>query len=580
MALGIKAGRLPLFLCGQIMINFISRIKWILSEFYYHKNNYLIFVLGLSVSHVLAIIPPIISMNIIDKVIVSASISSLKVVVVVLFVINLSSGVLSALNKSLYGRTGLTVTSQISEIINNHLFHLPFLYFQSSAVGDNIAKMNEVDKLKGFVDSWVLTRSVELIFSMFYMAFMFWLSPGMTIISIIIIPINAIIYAIANKPARVVVQKQYEASKNYQASLIDSLDAIETIKSYKIERFIVSRLKNKFDTYISEVDKLNHIDIKLSLATSIAATLIECLSIFYGTSLVISGELTLGTLFAFQLIVGRAIQPLQASTSMIHEFNEAKNALDRISDIKESPMEENNDSQGDIDQSRIHAVHLSEIVQENENKSKTLIKVDSLMIEQGEKIFISGPSGAGKSTLGKIISGLIIPTSGNVIINIGDKFEMMSRSYRPSILYIPQSASIFRGTVRQNVSLFNDSVNDSQLAASILKVGLCSTIDEATEYLEHIIDEGGANISGGQKQRISLARIFLINSGLIILDESTSSLDFNAEMQIIDALLTEKANITIIMISHRASLAALFERLVVIDGGVIQYDGDYSAELV
>lgn len=544
----------------------IKKISWILEAFQRQKQNITIFLLGSAALHILGLALPLISMAIIDKAIISGSQSSLIVLVMLMFVVGMASNVFGNLNQNLFRITGLEITKDLAMHVNRQLLTLPLNHFARGGIGDNLARINEIDKIKNFIDNWVLQRGVELLFACFYIAFMLYLSPNLTLLAMAIIPLHGIIYWSFGKKTRNGIQQQFESGKKYQSTLIESLSAIETIKSHRAENRIISRLKALFFGYISTIHNLNSLNQWTGFLIGTASLLVEAGTWYIGATLVIEAKLTLGMLFAFQMLAGRAIAPLQSSTGIFQEVQEIRNSIVRLGEIMEKDNEGSPSNIGQEEDSHdyrcLESISIENVSVSLGDEGKPIFNGISMTLKKGVWYSIIGPSGAGKSTFAKLLCGMIQPSQGEVSHKTSNNHVVSDlRSIRKDVLYIPQDCALFSGTLYENITMFGNDLPEGVFAAAS-GAQLLELVEDPATLLTLKIEEGGANLSGGQRQRVALARALLYKPAFLILDEATSALDSETERNILRALKERHSDIAVLLITHKLNVAMQMDYVI------------------
>jgi ATP-binding cassette subfamily C protein LapB len=291
------------------------------------------------------------------------------------------------------------------------------------------------------------------------------------------------------------------------------------------------------------------------------------------------GNLTQGGLIALVMISRQTIAPMSQVANLATRYHRARAALHSLNEIMKLPVERpegktflhRTQIRGDIETKNLDFAYPNQTV-------KTLNNI-SLKVRAGEKVGIIGPIGSGKTTFGKLLLGLFEPLGGMVSMDDTDIRQIDPADLRHCIGYVSQDILLFRGTVRDNITLGAHDVDDS----TILRIAELSGVNEFIKKhalgFDMEVGEMGRGLSGGQRQCVAIARALLYDPPVLVLDEPTSNMDNRSEILLRDNLAKVIGNKTVVLITHRASLLAMVDRLIVIDNGTIVADGPKASVL-
>lgn len=557
------------------------KLSWFVEYFLRYRKPLLHFLTASIFIHVLSIVFPLAAMVVVDRVVTSGTVETLYIITSGLIGCVFFQVGLGWASNRLFNVTSLRIASEYAGTINRHLLRLPISFFNATTAGETITRINEIDKIKGLVEAWALGRVVELSFAALFFAVMFALSPVMAFLIAATIPLLALSYAIFGPASRAAVQENFVASANYQSLLIESLSNIETIKSFNAESRIVARLDGAFGSYAETVDRINVISAKAGTYNGVLNGLSESVVLFLGAYLVIHGELTLGKLFAFNLISGRVVSPLLGATSLWQNYLELQNSIRRLSEIlaarAESIMIESEPGLP----AKQQGGHVVEYRQATFcfRPDQPVIRDIDLCIPKNGFVALIGPSGAGKSTLTKLLPRIYELDHGEILIDGKPIQSYPLEQLRQMVTYIPQDSRIFRGTVRENIVMFSDCYSHTEVLHAAHTAALDDFVSKLPQMYDTPLEEFGANLSGGQRQRIGIARGVLRRSPVLILDEATSALDPETEGRMFHELRKACADRTVIVITHRMSVTSFADRVVLLDDGCVAADGEHTGLL-
>ncbi|WP_454853047.1 type I secretion system permease/ATPase [Rhizobium binxianense] len=292
----------------------------------------------------------------------------------------------------------------------------------------------------------------------------------------------------------------------------------------------------------------------------------------WGAHLSIAGELTGGMVIAASIISGRALAPIEGAIEGWHQFNKSAAAYGRIKNLLlTSPLNFARlhlpNPEGRLDVERILFVPPPQ--------KKVILNGISFSLKKGESLAIIGNSGSGKTTLGKMLVGSILPTSGNVRLDLMDLRNWDQRQFGESIGYLPQDVQLFPGTIKANICRMRDDVEDRQIYEAAVLADVHELIASFPQGYETVVAADGAPLSGGQKQRIALARAFFGDPKFVVLDEPNSNLDTHGEAALARALLhAKKQGITTVTITQRPALLQCVDKILVLKEGSVAMFGE------
>jgi ATP-binding cassette subfamily C protein LapB len=295
--------------------------------------------------------------------------------------------------------------------------------------------------------------------------------------------------------------------------------------------------------------------------------------IVYGVFLIAEGSLTMGSLIACVILSGRTLAPLGQVSNLLGRFNQAMTAYVNFGQLMQQPVREiNRSSQVRVDKIEGQITITNVSLTYPEQKEAVINKVN-LKVAAGEKIAIVGKIASGKTSLLRLITGLYDPSEGSVKIDKSDITHMHPDDIRNHIGVVMQIPILFSGTLKENLLMGNPNATDKEMVAAAKIANVDAIASSLPDGYESLIAEGGKQLSGGQRQAICIARAFVGDPKIIIMDEPSSAMDSGSEQQLLEILKDKLVNKTLILITHRGTLLSLVSRVVVIDNGRILADG-------
>jgi len=357
------------------------------------------------------------------------------------------------------------------------------------------------------------------------------------------------------------------------ATLIESLVAMETVKSLGAEGHIQSRWEKT-------VAFLENTNIKLRLLSSSVVNSVQWIqttasiaTMVVGVYLIINNKISMGSLIATYMLSSRAIAPIGRVAALLMQYHSASRSLFALNDIMAKETERPQDavfiSAPDI-KGAIQFNNVSFTYPGQENPALTEV---SFKINEGEKVALLGPIGSGKSTINKLVLGLFKPQQGSIFVDGKDIRQFDPSELRRNIGVVPQDVMLFYGNLKDNLIFGNPSVTDRDILIASKISGVDLFVSSHPKGFDMPIGERGSFLSSGQRQAVAIARAIIKNPPILILDEPTASMDNAIEEHIKNNLMSLTRNKTIILTTHRSPLLSLVDRILVLDKGRILADG-------
>ncbi|MBO2705798.1 peptide cleavage/export ABC transporter [Lactiplantibacillus plantarum] len=457
-----------------------------------------------------------------------------------------------------------------------HLYQLPVYAFNRWRTGELTSRFSDANNiiymLASTVISSVLNAGTVILTGIVLCA----MNVKMFLLACLAVPLYAILVVLFSPIYTRLNNNRMESGSQLTSYLIEDLKGMETIKSLHVE-------KNRYKLIDSQFVKLLKHNLRYENVTYIQESLkdvtnfvMSVVILYFGSILVVRGDISVGQLVAFNLLLGYFMKPLEDLINIQNNIQAARTAYMRLNQIFKSPIEVLEDKNGDTEafEKKKPIIELSNVAFEYKYDQQVLDDI-SMSIFSGSSVAIVGLSGSGKSSLAKILAGFYAPTNGEIKLH-GQNLTIASiKNLRNVVTYLPQSPYIFSGTVADNISLgARDEVSQERVEWAAKCAEIHTDILKFTDgYNTKLSSDGG--LSGGQRQRISIARALLSDSPVIIFDESTSNLDTMTERKILENILNI-AGKTMIFIAHRLNVAKKMENIFVVGNGRILEHGNHD----
>lgn len=526
--------------------------------------------------HVFTLASAKISEVVIDTVLVSRGLNSLEVLVIALLGLALFEPLLSCWRSIIYAHVASCVNSELSARLFRQLITLPLSYFRARQSGDLIARVRELDQIRNFLTGSALMMVLDLAFVGVFIAVMFGYAPRLAVIVLISMAVYFLIWLAIAPLLRARVEKQYEKHAANTAYLTETVTGMETVKALAVGERFTRNWERQLATYLRSSFATNMTSNWAGSAINIVQKCVSALLLWFGVSMVMRGELSVGALVAFNALASHTTIPILRLAQIWPEFQHTSVSLRRLGDILDQKGEtvigagrsSLKQIRGDIEFRKVTFRYTSDGVE-------ALRRLD-LKIRAGETLGITGLSGSGKSTITKLIQRLYVPQSGQVLVDGIDLGIADPATLRRQMGVVLQENFLFNGTIRENIALGNALAPQAQIEHAAALAGALDFIQSSPQGFETQVGERGALLSGGQRQRIALARALVANPSILIMDEATSALDYESEAAIVENLPEIVQGRTAIMIAHRLNGLRHCDRIIVLEHGEIIEEGTHE----
>ena len=536
------------------------------------KKIYFDVVIASFIINLFVLASPLFTMNVYDRVVPNNAVETLWVLalgVSVVYGIDLFLKFVRSYFLEIAGKKSDII---MSSILFERVMDMKFSN-KPKSVGSFASNLKEFDTVRNFFSSASLAAIVDLPFALIFLIVTYFIGSYLVLVPIVIM-IAILCYTFFIKdPLQNAIKSTFEASAMKNGILIESLSSLETIKTLGASGHVQWSWEEATGEIANRSIKSKIITTSITTVTSFLVQLNTIAIIVLGVYMIQDTHLTMGGLIAAVMLSSRAIAPMGQVASLAANFEQTKTAYQSLSKIMQMPVERpegkkfvrRNSFEGKIEFKNVSFTY--------PDTTKGSLDRINFVIQPGEKVGIIGRNGSGKTTLQKIILGLYAPTEGSVLIDGIDINQIDPADLRRNIGYVPQDVVLFKGTVRENIVQKAPYVDDMQ----IIKAAKVSGVDEYVNAhplgFDMPVFERGDGISGGQRQSIAVARAFLLDSPIILLDDPTNSLDNTVESKLKANLKVNTVNKTMILVTHRTSMLDLVDRLIVMDNGKILLDG-------
>ena len=526
------------------------KISWFLETLLKYKTLYLELVFLAFCMRLLGVIEPFLFQVIIDRILPFQRESSLIVVAVVFVATSIFQGAFSVVSAILGILTGNRVTKEFADRIYSHLFHLPFAYFRAWPVGETISRLSETDTIRAFIVGAAAGVLLDVVFTFLYLAILFSLSAQLTLILLVGLPLQALVYFGFGPFLRERLRDEFDTGAKMQTHVVESVSGAQTLKALAIEDRACEKISEALELNMASSVRVQMLRLVSDQILFVVERAVTIGIVIYGAGLVFSSNLSLGELIAFHLIASKVSAPLSNFATLWESWQNIRVSRQRLADIL-CVESERAAVLPDLAVSKIDTLVLSSVSFTYDGEADALFSNISLQAERGQVSLVVGPSGSGKSTLARIAAGLEKTDFGTVEVG-GHNIQLYNPdSVRRHICYVPQDPVLFSGSIRQNLQAVAPAFSSAEYYDALEMASMLGQVNSFALGIDQQVGERGLALSGGQRQRVALARSLLKRPKVLILDEPLSALDEHNRLVLAANLRELAKSIVLIIITHQ-----------------------------
>lgn len=556
----------------ESILNPKSASDWFKHVIAKRRNQIIDAVLATFFTNLLAIGIAMYTMQIYDRVIPSQSNSTLIVLTIGVLIAIALEVILKKLRARIMDSTFKDADLDLSKVFFSQALKIR-LDARPQNVGTFISELRSYDTIRAFLTSATIFVLADAPFAIFFMLILIFIGGFIGLIpllGLVALVFSGVFFA---RQIQAIGQNLVDENNRKNGYLIESMDGIESIKAASGEVQLTDR-------WAQICKSQNEKDLKIKDVQSLSSSITQAIQqisyisiVALGALLIHHGQLTMGGLIACTILSSRTLGPMLQMPMLLTQWSQLKHSLARLNQIMLMPIDENPTQIKISPKNLKNHLHLDRISFEYSQNLPSLM-INKLDFKAGEIHLIIGKVGSGKSTLLKVLSGLYKPSVGRVLIDNIDLGHLSPNLLRRKIGYLPQDVRLIKGSLKENLMLGTPYASDAELLKTAEKVGLDILIKRHPEGLNLPIAEGGVGLSGGQKQMVALARLFLTDPQILLLDEPTSSLDTNLEFKIMSVLknwMTEEK--LIIAVTHKGNFMKIANNITILENGRILESG-------
>ena len=541
---------------------------WFWSKVFEHRPLFWRIIIAACMVNLLSVASSIFIMVVYDRVIPNAAFSSLYALTIGMGLVIVFDFVLKNLRAWFIDYAGSNIDKTVGKDVYQNVMETQGIQ-QSASLGGLSSTIKDFDIVKDFFTSASISLVVDLPFILLFIFVIYLIAGPLAIIPLVMVPLIIGLGFLVQRPLNRISEYLSMNAKNKHSIVVESLSGLETIQALGSNKFFAKRYEDSIEdsAELSRKSKLYSQITSFAAGTAQQASLV--IIIFYGTFLIFEGVVSMGAMIAAVLLSSRALGPLAQIAGLFGRLHSAKAAYSKLDGLME--LCKSSTSQATTPLSSISKIEVTNLGFAYDDSRNCINKI-SFNINAGERIAFLGKNGSGKSTLLKLIGGILRPTSGNILFSGLPLNDIVQSSLHPKIGILLQDVHLFSGTVKENIILGREWLNEENLAMAIELSGMKVFLDALPGGLDCMLADRGISLSGGQRQSIALARALVNDPELLILDEPTSSMDLNSENEFTHNLSKLSKEKTVLIATHRLPIVNAVDRVIVIGNGDIQLD--------
>ena len=520
-----------------------------------------------------ALVTPLFTMIIIDKVFSASGLSTLHVLIIGLFAIAIFDLLLTACRKAVLGHMTNKIDVILQAKLFRHLTHLPLAYFGGKMTGDVVSRVKEMETVRNFVTGQGLTLIIDMPFSLVFLIVMWLFNPLLSLIVVFAVILLVVLYGLLGPAMKKHVQQKNNHQTDNQSFLVEMISSMETIKSAAIEKQVQRRWEDHVARHARSSSSVEAVSGYIGQASGFVSKGTVALTLWVGAIAVLDGTMTPGQLIAFNMLVGRVIAPVQRMTQLMQQYQQIKVALKRVAEIFSTSLEPAFKSRKSSMPAMSGAVRFENVSFRYGNDLPCVLEEVNFDIQPGEVVGIVGSSGSGKTSLLRLLLRLYIPEKGQVTVDGFDISQVDPVWLRSNIGVVQQDNVLLNLSVRDNIAIAAPGTPMQRVEAAAALAGADEFIRQLPDGYDTVVGERGFSLSTGQRQRVSIARALVTNPKILVLDEATSMLDYEAEMLLQQHMVNIVKGRTVFIVAHRLPSLRHASRIISIEGGRIQENG-------
>ena len=514
---------------------------------------------------------PLFTMNVYDRVVPNNAIETLWVFAIGVTIIYMIDAFAKFSRTFLLENAAKKSDIIMSSIIFEKVLALKMAHHPAS-VGSFSSNLKDFDNIRGFLTNATMAAIIDLPFTIIFLAVVYYIGGIIVLIPILtIILILSYAYFIKD-PLRRSIESTHEASAKKSSILIETLNNIETLKTLGALNQVQWKWEESTGEIAQKSLKSRLLSASIPTITQLLIQLNTVMLIIYGVYMIQDFNLSMGGLIAIVILTGRTLAPMAQVASLMSNYENTKTSYDTLNEIISQPSERPEGKKFVTRPNFSGHIEFVDVSFKYPESDMYALKNVSFVIEPGERVAIIGRIGSGKSTIQKLILGLYEPGEGQILIDGIDINQIDPADLRKNMSYVSQDVTLFRGTAKDNIIFRASHATDGAMIRAAVISGAADFIKKHPKGYEMPIGERGTGLSGGQRQSIGIARAFLLDTPIMLMDEPSNGIDQVSEEALLNNVEEALLNKTTIYVTQKMSLLRIVDRVIAMDNGKIIID--------
>ncbi|MCU6502119.1 peptidase domain-containing ABC transporter [Rugamonas sp. A1-17] len=550
-------------------------LRWFIPEILKQKSAFRDIFIAAIAMQLLALASPIFFQLVIDKVLTHQSVTTLQVLAVGIIAALVFDATFGFLRQTLTLAASNKIDMRLTRRVFSHLLSLPIDFFETTSAGVVTRHMQQLEKIRSFLTGRLFFTALDLIALLVFVPILFSYSFKLAMIVLLFAAMIAGVVMAMVPTFQRRLNALYSAEGQRQGMLVETIHGMRTVKALAIEPSQRRIWDQRSAEAITMHFRVGQISIAGNAVTDFLGKLLPVMLIVVGAADVFDSTLSVGALIAFQMLSGRVTQPLISIVGLVNEYQETALSVRMLGEVMNRAPEGRAGANG-LRPVLQGEIRFDDVTFRYPGAQALALDKARFTIEPGTVVGIVGRSGSGKTTLTKLIQGLYPVQEGIVRFDGIDAREIELSHLRRQIGVVLQENFLFRGTVRENLSVTKPDATFEELVEAAAAAGADEFIERLPMGYDTVLEENASNLSGGQKQRLSIARTLVAKPRILILDEAASALDPESEAIFINNLSRIAVGRTVVMISHRLSTLVNADKIMVMQQGRLMDAGRHE----
>ncbi|HIK05712.1 MAG TPA: NHLP family bacteriocin export ABC transporter peptidase/permease/ATPase subunit [Trichormus sp. M33_DOE_039] len=528
---------------------------------------------------------PVFNQIFVDNVLIENRTDWLRPLILGMVITVIIQGWLTLLQRQFLRKLNIKLSVEMSGQFIHHILRLPVGFYAQRFAGEISSRININTKVAEVLSGQLARTVIDSLMVVFYAIVMFAYDGVLTAIAICFVAINIITLQSVSQQRKDIYMRTIQDRGKVAGTEIAALQSMETLKASALESDFFSRWSGYYTKFINGQQELGITNQILGILPPFLTGLSSLLILVIGGLRVMDGHLSIGMLIAFQSLMTSFLTPVNSLVSFGSNLQELEGDLNRLDDVLRNPTDPELDSQNlhiSSTQPLQYAsacqlqgyVEFKNVTFGYSRTNHPLIEELSFQLKPGQRVALVGGSGSGKSTVAKLVAGLYQPWSGEILFDGIPREQIPRAILSNSLAMVEQEIFLYAGTVRDNLTLWDDTVSNSQLMRACRDAAIHEVILALPGGYDGNLIEGAANLSGGQRQRLEIARALVNDPTILVMDEATSALDAETE-KIIDRNLRYRG-CSCIIVAHRLSTIRDCDEIIVLEQGKVVQRGNHQ----